>query len=436
MENGKRFDKAMAVLEKYGGKLQAMTYLVAIKDSFTDLMPIIIIGSFATLINNVVCSTSNGLAQFSGFEFLNQFSGIFSSINYATMNFLAVYLVYRLGHRMAEIRETGSAVLSGFVALACYLSLIPTTAAATSAGGESVSISNVVASGYTNSQGMFMALIVGIGSAELFSALIKSGKMEIKMPDSVPSGVSKSFAVLFPGMLTALIFGIIGFVFQKLTGQYVPDFITATLQAPMEGIMQHPAGVIVLALICQAFWMVGIHGSQMIGVVRNTIGMAAIAANLAAYEAGQPLPNVFTYTFWNTYVTIGGCGNTIGLIVAIYLFSKREDNKAIAKLSTVPAIFGINEPMIFGMPIVLNPLLAIPFILAPMVTAAIGYVATATGFAGAAMITVPFTVPPIINAYLTTAGSIGAVITQIICIIVSILIYIPFVKVLNRQQEG
>lgn len=333
---------------------------------------------------------------------MSQFSGIFSAINYATMNFLAIYLVYRLGHRMAEIRETGSAVLSGFVALACYMSLVPTTASASSAAGEAVSISNVVASGYTNSQGMFMALIVGIGSAELFSALIRSGKMEIKMPESVPSGVSKSFAVLFPGMLTALIFGVIGFVFQKLTGQYVPDFITATLQAPMEGIMQHPAGVIVLALICQAFWMVGIHGSQMIGVVRNTIGMAAIVANLAAFEAGQPLPNVFTYTFWNTYVTIGGCGNTIGLIVAIFLFSKREDNKAIAKLSAVPAIFGINEPMIFGMPIVLNPLLAIPFVLAPM----------------------------------TTAGSIGAVITQIICIIVSILIYIPFVKLLNRQQEA
>ena len=398
MGKGNRFDSAMGVLERYGGKLQSMTYLVAIKDAFTDLMPIIIIGSFATLINNVVCSTSNGLAQFAGFEFLSQFSGIFSAINYATMNFLAIYLVYRLGHRMAEIR----AVLSGFVALACYMSLVPTTASASSAAGEAVSISNVVASGYTNSQGMFMALIVGIGSAELFSALIRSGKMEIKMPESVPSGVSKSFAVLFPGMLTALIFGVIGFVFQKLTGQYVPDFITATLQAPMEGIMQHPAGVIVLALICQAFWMVGIHGSQMIGVVRNTIGMAAIAANLAAFEAGQPLPNVFTYTFWNTYVTIGGCGNTIGLIVAIFLFSKREDNKAIAKLSAVPAIFGINEPMIFGMPIVLNPLLAIPFVLAPM----------------------------------TTAGSIGAVITQIICIIVSILIYIPFVKLLNRQQEA
>ena len=149
----------------------------------------------------------------------------------------------------------------------------------------------------------------------------------------------------------------------------------------------------------------------------NFLWGGAIAANLAAFEAGQPLPNVFTYTFWNTYVTIGGCGNTIGLIVAIFLFSKREDNKAIAKLSAVPAIFGINEPMIFGMPIVLNPLLAIPFVLAPMIT-------------------VPFTVPPIINAYLTTAGSIGAVITQIICIIVSILIYIPFVKLLNRQQEA
>ncbi|MCH1942468.1 PTS sugar transporter subunit IIC [Holdemania massiliensis] len=429
----KFFDRFMQILEKYGGKLQQMTYLIAIKDAFTDLMPIIIIGSFATLISNVICSPKNGLAQFAGFGFLEQFTSIFSTINYATMSFLAIYLVYRIGHKMAEIRGTAP-VLSGFVALACYVTLLPTSVQ-TSAGEELITLSNVVSAGYTNSQGMFMAIIVGIASAELFSALIKSGKLQIKMPDSVPAGVSRSFEVLFPAMITALIFGVIGFLFVKGTGYYIPDMITKTLQAPMESIMQHPAGVIVLALVCQLFWMIGIHGSQMIGVVRNTIGMAAIAANLAAYEAGLPMPNIFTYTFWNTYVTIGGCGNTIGLVIAIYLFSKREDNRSMAKLSTIPMIFGINEPMIFGMPIVLNPLLAIPFILAPMVTAAIGYVATAIGFAGAAFITVPFTVPPILNAYLTTAGSIGAVITQILCIVVSVVIYIPFVKLLNKQGE-
>lgn len=427
------FQKLMAGLEKYGGQLQGMTYLNVIKDAFTDLMPLIITGSFATLISNVVCSPKNGIAQFAGLGFLEQFTPIFTTINYATMNFLAIYLVYRIGHKMAEVRNTPK-VLSGFVALMSYLVLIPTVAS-TKVQEEAVKISNVVASGYTNSQGMFMAIIVGIVSVEFFHFLIRGGKMNIKMPDSVPSGVARSFEVLFPTMVTGLVFGLFGFLFQKLTGQFVPDFITKTLQAPMEGIMQHPAGVIVLALVCQLFWMIGIHGSQMIGVVRNTIGMAAIAANLAAYEAGQPLPNVFTYTFWNTYVTIGGCGNTIGLIIAIYLFSKRDDNKAIAKLSTAPMFFGINEPMIFGIPIVLNPILAIPFVFAPMITAAIGYVATVTGFAGAAVITVPFTVPPIINAYITTAGSIGAVITQIICIIVSILIYIPFVKLMNKEVE-
>lgn len=430
----KYFNKVIAVLEKYGSIIAQMTYISAIKDAFVDLMPLIITGSFATLINNVICSNKNGIAQFGNLGFLTEFSPIFSAINYATMNFLAIFLVYLIANQLALIRKA-PARLSGLLALACYVVLIPTFTTVTPEGGSAIQVANVVMQTYTNSQGMFLAIIVGLSSTELFIWLQKLKGLKIKMPESVPGGVSKSFEVLFPAMITALIFGIAGFLFTKCFGSNIPDTIYIILQKPLEAIMQHPAGVIVLAIICQLFWMIGLHGSQLIGVVRNSIGLAAIAANLTAFEAGTPMPNVFTYTFWNTYVTIGGCGNTIGLIVAIYLFSKREDHKAIAKLSTIPSIFGINEPMIFGMPIVLNPYMAIPFILAPMVTAAIGYVATAIGFAGAAMITVPFTVPPIINAYLTTAGSIGAVITQIVCIIVSILIYIPFVKISNNKTD-
>lgn len=428
------FSKFTAGLERIGAKIQEMTYLMAVKDSFTDMLPLIITGSFAALINNVVCSTTNGLAQFEGFGFLNQFSKIFGAINYATMNFLAIFLVFRIAHKMAEIRGI-SPVLGGFVALTSYVTLVPTTTSVTTSSGETLEAANVLASGYTDSKGMFMAIIVAILSAELFSKMVKSGKMSIKMPEGVPTGVIKSFEALFPALITIFVFSIFGFLFRSLTGMYVPDFIAKSLQKPMESIMQHPAGVIILAMFAHLFWMVGIHGTQMINVVRNSIGLAAIAENLEAFNMGLPLPNVFTYTFWNIYVTIGGSGNTIGLIIAIYLLSKRKDHRSMAKLSTAPMFFNINEPMIFGMPIVLNPLLAVPFVLSPMITAAIGYVATALGFARACMVTVPFTVPPLINAYLSTGGSIGAVITQIVCILSSILIYIPFVKILNRQKE-
>ena len=420
-------------LEQIGGRLQQVMFLNVIKESFTDMMPIIITGSMGSLINNVICSTSNGLAQFDGFGWLAQFAPIFSAINYAAMNFLAIYLVFRIGHKFAQVKG-GNTIVSGFVALCSYLTLIPTVASKAAAeSGEMVNISNVVASNYTNSQGMFMSIIVGYLSAMMFCRLVESGKLNLKMPESVPAGVANSFKVLFPAMATVFTVSILGFVFKLLTGMYVPDFITKTLQAPMNAIMQHPAGVIVLTLLCQLFWCIGIHGSSMVSPVRNTIGLAAIAANLEAVNAGLRATNVFTYTFWNTFCTIGGCGNTIGLIIAILLFSKREDNRAIAKLSLVPGIFGINEPMIFGMPIVLNPILMIPFIIAPMVTAAVGYFFTAIGFAAPAYVTVPFTVPFLLNAFITT-GSFGTVIIQALCIVISTLIYIPFVKMLNKQE--
>ena len=127
--------------------------------------------------------------------------------------------------------------------------------------------------------------------------------------------------------------------------------------------------------------------------------------------------------------------NFIASLIAILIVGKREDMRQITKLSLAPGIFNINEPVIFGMPIMLNPILAIPFILTPLVTGTIGYVATSLGFAAKAVVMVPWPMPPIVNAYLATAGDIGAVITQVICIVVAILIYLPFVLVMNRTTN-
>ncbi len=152
-----------------------------------------------------------------------------------------------------------------------------------------------------------------------------------------------------------------------------------------------------------------------------------------AYAAGESIPNIITMPFWDVYMSIGGSGVTIGLLIAIFIAGKREDLRSITKISFGPGIFNINEPVIFGVPVMLNPLMAIPFIVTPLVTGAIGYIATAAGFAGKAVVMVPWTTPPIINAWLSTGGSLGAVVTQIVCIIVSALIYLPFVMLMNRS---
>ncbi len=170
--------------------------------------------------------------------------------------------------------------------------------------------------------------------------------------------------------------------------------------------------------------------------IREPLLLSAIAVNTAAFEAGEAVPNIINMPFWDIYMTFGGSGATLGLLIAIFLVGKRQDYRQIAKLSFIPGIFNINEPLIYGLPIMLNPILAIPFILTPLVTGTIGYISTLIGFAGKAVVMVPWPVPAILNSFIATAGSIGAVITQIICIVVSVLIYIPFVKIADRSYRA
>ncbi|TYV61059.1 PTS sugar transporter subunit IIC [Listeria monocytogenes] len=443
MGGTKMFDKFLSKMEYVGGKISTLTYVGAIRVAFVKLMPIIILGSFATLLNNVLCSPTNGLpALSSNLLFLTDFAPIFTAINYATMNFLSVFVVFLVAQALGKIRGIDD-IFAGIIGIICYISLVPTSVTRVfdvatesySLSGESLGeivIPNALAVNYTNTRGMFLAMIVGIFATEILTKLLKSGVMNIHMPESVPPNVAGAFEVLFPSITVAGLFGVLGFVFQKLSGLNISDGIYKLLQIPLESIMQHPAGVIVLALLCQVFWLIGIHGAQVIGIVKDPIGLAAIAINLEAHEVGKHLPNVFTYTFWNTYATIGGSGCTLGLLIAIFFLSKRADYRKIGGLSAIPALFNINEPLIFGLPLVLNPILAIPFIFAPVISSIIGYIATSIGFAASAFITVPFTLPPLVNAFVST-GSFKTVIIQLICILVSAAIYAPFVIAANKQ---
>ncbi|MDR2509052.1 MAG: PTS transporter subunit EIIC [Spirochaetaceae bacterium] len=437
-KSSKFFDKFFGAMDKVSAGLNRVNALMAIKDSFVDLMPFIIVGSFATLFGSVICSPTSGLAKFGVADgeiinvlgHLRAFQPLFSAINYATMNVMALALAYLVGSAYARYFKELPRQISGLCALTCYIILIPTFITS-----DGKTINNLLQANYTNARGLFLAIIAGLLSIKLFSKIVLSGRLTLKMPASVPAGVASSFAVLFPLIAACTVFGIINFAFRGVTGMYVSDAIYKFLQLPMEGVMQRPWGVIILVLFCQAFWVVGIHGSNVVEIVRSSVGLATIAANLAAFQAGEKMTNIFTYTFWNTYCTIGGSGCTLGLLIAIFIASKKEDARAIGKLSLVPAFFGINEPLIFGLPIVLNPMFVIPFVLAPAASAAIGYISTAAGIAGPAMYMVPWTTPFLVNGFLSTGGNIGTVITQLVCIAVTTLIYLPFVKMNNLKTE-
>ncbi len=437
-------EKFMNGLLAFAGKMQSNPVLSAIKDAFVDTMPVVIMGSFCTLFQFVISSTAEGylsLANVPGMSWLSVLNPIWSTCNYGCMNFLAVMIVIGVASHFAEnIGHTGDRTVPN-VALACFVTLIDTTAS-TTVGEETVTISGVVGQTYTNANGLFTALIVGICATWIFIKLADSGKLTIKLPDSVPPNVSQSFAVLFPAVFTVLIFGIIGFVFSQV---FKMNFfqVIAKIMAPIQAIMTGLPGYLVVVLIMMLLWWFGIHGPNVMSAVTSPFMTAAWTANeeiyrttgSAAYTAESGY-QIISAPFGSVFFSHTGSGITGGLIIAILLFSKRDDFKAIARLAVPCGIFNINEPIIFGIPMVMNPLLGIPFFLAPVVSVIVGYVLTRIGLCPMMVINAPWTTPTGILGFLASGARLMGGLCQLIAFATSILIYTPFVIIANSQQEA
>lgn len=432
MNNG-FLEKFANTLGGFANIINNLRYIKVIKNAFAALLPVIITGAFGTLFSAMVFDSENGLAQISFLRFLENLKPISASISYVTLSFLTIYAVFLIGIELAKLNNI-KGVFPGIVAVMSYLSVNPTFIEFMD-GDNALIIENVLGKQYSDTKGLFLGMFIAILSIELYSWLDRQEKLTIKMPETVPSNVSASFSALIPTVLTVSIIAALGFAILSLTGMYAYDIVYTIVQQPLEGIIQGLPGLLALMLIAQIFWVIGIHGNQMVKPIREPLLLGAIAVNTEAFNAGKELPNIITMPFWDMYMSMGGSGVTISLLIAIFIVTKRKDYLQIAKLSAAPGLFNINEPLIFGLPIMLNPILAIPFIITPLVTGTIGYFATAIGFAGKAVVMVPWPTPPIINAYIATAGSVGAVITQLICIVVAVLIYLPFVKVADKMVK-
>ncbi|WP_294612404.1 PTS transporter subunit EIIC [uncultured Gilliamella sp.] len=420
-------------LGQFANKFNSLRYIMAIKAAFITLMPVIIVGAFSVLMSNIIFDRQNGLAYFDIFSSLAALKPIAGNLGYATLNFLTIGAVFLIANELGRINGNKT-LFPGMLAIICFVSVQPTFINVMLDGKE-FQVTNVLARQFTDTKSLFLGMFIAIISVEIYSKLLKVDKLRVKMPDSVPSNVSASFSALIPAIITTSLIAAFGFAFYKLTGMFLYDAIYMVVQRPLESVMQSLPGLLLLMFVAQIFWVIGIHGNQMIKPIREPLLLGAIMVNMNDFQQGVEPTNIITMPFWDVYMSIGGSGCTIGLLIAIFAAIKRKEMREIAKLSLGPGVFNINEPVIFGMPIMLNPILAIPFIITPLITGTIGYIATSLGFAGKAVVMIPWTTPPIISAYLSTAGSIGAVITQIICIIVAIFIYLPFLKIAAKRSE-
>lgn len=272
--------------------------------------------------------------------------------------------------------------------------------------------------------GIFTAIITSWLVVNIYKFCIKRN-LTIKMPEDVPDGVANSFSALIPAFFIALVV----FIIQGVLVYFDTDLfeIVAIPFGFVTQIADTLPGVLVIYFLMHALWIVGIHGATIISSLLQPI----VLSNMQANAQGASL--TYAGDFNNTFVTIGGSGATIGLVVLCIILAKSEQLKAIGKASIAPAIFNINEPVIFGMPIVYNPILAIPFILAPMVSATIGYLGISLGFVKPIVALQPWPTPLGISAFLATGGDWKAVVLALASVAAATIIYYPFFKAYDKK---
>lgn len=248
-------------------------------------------------------------------------------------------------------------------------------------------------------------MIFGFISTIIYAKLMRRNII-IKMPDSVPPAVSKAFAAIIPALVALYVVGIIDWAFFKITNMDVITWISKTIQEPLLSLSQGYGAVLLVTFLVQLLWFFGIHGPNVLAPVLESLWGTAQLQNISAAQEGAKLPFEWVRGSFDAYVWMGGSGGTLVLIIALLMFSKRADARTVAKLSLAPGIFNINEPIMFGLPIVLNTIYLIPFLIAPMVMVTIAYFATTLGIVGPVKIAVVWVMPPLLNSFLAT-GEIG-----------------------------
>ncbi|MGL9731000.1 PTS sugar transporter subunit IIC [Enterococcus sp. DIV0756] len=402
-------------------KLDNNRYLTAVKNSFMAAMPLLIIGSFFVLFANLPIPAYADFMQNALGENWQQY---FTVPNDISMSMMTLYVVIGIASELAGIYKLDK-IGAIFAALAGFFVVTPLQEFGNADLGVGIPLNNLGAAG------LFVGMIISILAVEILRLAERKG-WKIKMPDSVPTNVSKSFSTLIPILLVIVVFNFVRIGFALTSFGSVQDFIFTNLQTPLTLLGASLPATILIMLIEGLLWAFGIHGANIVGSVMTPIWLSLTAENAAAVASGSAIPNIVNYQFYQNFIKIGGSGATFGLCLLLLFLAKSKQFKAIGKLSIIPEIFTINETITFGIPIVLNPIMIIPFILTPIVMTLMTYFSMSTGLVPLTNgVNIPWTTPPVIAGFLV-CGWKGAVL-NIVQIFVSAAIYFPFFKTADKM---
>ncbi|MCL6326006.1 PTS sugar transporter subunit IIC [Pectobacterium polaris] len=399
------------------GVVGQQRHIIAIRDGFIAALPFMIIGSFMLVFIFPPFSpdTTLGFAR-AWLDFSVAYREQLMLPYYLSMGVMTFFISVGIGASLGKHYKLDP-IMTGLLALMAFLLV--------AAPYQDKQISTQ----YFSGEGIFTAILTAIYAGEVY-AWLKKRNITIRLPKEVPTGVARSFEILIPVLVIVATLHPFNLFIQSSTGMIIPEAIMHLL-APLISASDSLPAILISVFICQILWFAGIHGALIVTGIMNPFWMTNLALNQAALSAGAPLPHIYLQGFWDHYLLIGGVGSTLPLAFLL-MRSRAIHLRTIGRMGVVPSFFNINEPILFGAPIIMNPLLFLPFICVPMVNAVIAYTATKLGWIAQVVSLTPWTTPAPIGASWAANWAFSPVIMCLLCMVMSAAMYYPFLKVYER----
>lgn len=407
------------ILMPIAEKLNNNRHLTALRDGFLIALPLIIFGSIFVVIANFPF-----LDQLIGEDAYAAYQAALGPASASTLSIMGLFVIVGIGYKLTASYGI-EALYGGVVALAGFIILTPQTFE---------DVEGVIPTSTLGAEGMFVGILTAFLAAELYRYFVQKN-LTIKMPAGVPDAVSRSFSALIPVSLTLSVFLAIRVLFSLTPFESAQNFIYTVLQEPLTALGSGLPATIIAVLMIQIFWFFGLHGQILVNSVFDPIWYALNEQNLSAFQAGEELPNVVTKQFIDTFIVgMGGSGMTLAIVFWLFMLARSKQAKQLGKVGGPPGFFNVNEPIIFGLPIIMNPLVLIPWLVAPVVIAVITYVTMSIGLVPKpAGIIVPWTTPIFLSGFLATGNAWQGAVLQLFNLAVVFVIWFPFLRILDRQ---
>lgn len=436
---------ANRTLVPIANKLGNQRHLAAIRDGMVVAIPLSILGGVCLIISTppFTPETLPDWGFFSDllmgwYNWAQTYKAALQVPYNMTMALMGLFVTFSISYHLAkryEMPGLNAACVTTAVFLimsAPSISAVPSSVISDGATASDLlaQAGTYIPTTYLDAKGIFTGILCSIGCVEIMHLLLKKN-VRFKLPDGVPPAITSSFDAIIPLFACVIVFYGASLIIQNLSGALLPSMLM-TILAPAVSGLDSLVGICLITIIAQVFWFFGLHGASITQPIRLPFMQMYLIANITAFSEGNTIVHFFTQPFWSYVITLGGGGATLGLCVLLTR-SKSKELKTLGRLSIGPAIFNINEPIIFGLPMVLNPLMMIPFIFVPVINSIIAYTLMALNVVGKGVIETPWTTPAPLGAALGCMD-IKAGIMVIGLILLDMLLYYPFFKLTEKQK--